>query len=58
MEAIHFWKTSMRGIIDHLQRNNPFLKLELGCVPKSTICSTNSTVELLHGEVGGAKLQK
>ena len=41
-----------------MQGNNPFLELVLGSVPNSTTCSTNSTVELLHGGVGGAELQK
>jgi hypothetical protein len=46
--------------MDHLHANNLFLELELelDCVPNSTICSTNSTVELLHGEVCGAELKK
>jgi len=39
--------SSIRGIIDHLHGNNSFLELELGCVPNGTICSTNSTVELV-----------
>ena len=42
----------------HLHENNPFLKLEQSCVPNGTSCSTNSTVELLHGRVRGAELQK
>ena len=42
----------------NLHENNSFLKLEQGCVPNSTFCSTNSTVELLHGGVRGAELQK
>jgi hypothetical protein len=33
-------------------------RLELDSVPNNTICSINSTVELLYGGVGGAKLQK
>jgi hypothetical protein len=48
----------MRGIIDHLQENNIFLRLELGCMPNSTTCSTNSIVELLYNRVGGAELKK
>jgi len=50
-------QTLIKGIIDHLQGNNSFLELELGGVPNSTTYSTNSTVELLHGRVGGAELQ-
>jgi hypothetical protein len=42
---------SIRGIINHLYRNNLFLELEQSCVPNSTFCSTNSTVELLYGGV-------
>jgi hypothetical protein len=34
------------------------MELELGCVPNSTTCSTNSTVKLLYGGVDGAELQK
>jgi len=44
--------------MSHLHENNPFLKLEQSCMPNSTSCSTNSTVELLHGGVRGAELQK
>jgi hypothetical protein len=49
---------SIRGIIDHLHGNNPFLELEQSCVPNSTTCSTNSTAELLYGGVRGAELEK
>jgi hypothetical protein len=49
---------SIRGIMDHLHRNNPFLELEQSCVSNSTTCSTNSTVDLLHGGVRGAELEK
>jgi hypothetical protein len=44
--------------MDHLHGNNSFLELEQSCVPNSTTCSTNSTVELLHGGVRGAELEK
>jgi len=49
---------SIKGIMDHLHENNPFLELEQTCVPNSTTCSTNSTVDLLHGRVYGAELKK
>ena len=49
---------SIKGIIDHLYKNNLFLELELGCVSNSTICFTNFIVELLHNRVSGTKLQK
>jgi hypothetical protein len=53
------WKISsaisIKGIMDHLHANNPFRLLELGCVPNSITCSTNSTVELLDGGVHGAE---
>jgi hypothetical protein len=42
----------------YLHENNPFLELELGCVPNITVCSTNSMMELLHGEVRRAELEK
>jgi len=32
----------IRGTIDHLHGNNPFLELEQSYVPNSTSCSTNS----------------
>jgi len=48
----------MRGIIDHLHGNNPFLGLEQNYVPNSISCSTNSTVELLYSRVRGTELQK
>jgi len=48
----------IRGIMEYLHGNNPFLELEQSYVPNSTSCSTNSTVELLHGGVRGAELQK
>jgi hypothetical protein len=51
-------QTSIRGIIDHFYENNTFPELELGCVPNSTTCSTNSIVELLRDGVGGVELQK
>jgi hypothetical protein len=53
-------QTSINGIIDHLHGNNPFLELELelGYVPNSATCSTNSIVELLYDGVGGAELKK
>ena len=38
--------------------NGTFACMELGCVPNSTTCSTNATVELLHGRVRGAELEK
>ena len=50
--------TSIRDIMDYLHRNNLFLELEHSCVPNSTTCSTNFTVELLHGGVRGAELKK
>jgi hypothetical protein len=43
--------------MDHLHANNLFLELELDFVPNSSTCSTNSTVELLHGKVCGAELK-
>jgi len=49
---------SIKGIMDHLHENNPFLDLEQSCVPNSTTCSTNSTVELLYGGVRKAELEK
>jgi hypothetical protein len=49
---------SIMGIMDHLHENNPFLKLELRCMPKSTTCSTNSMVELLHDKIFGVELKK
>jgi hypothetical protein len=49
---------SIRGIIDHLHRNKPFLELEQICVPNSTTCYTNSMVKLLHSGVRGAELEK
>jgi hypothetical protein len=49
---------SIRGIMNHLHGNNPFLELEQSYVPNSTSCSANSMVELLYGGIGGEKLQK
>ena len=49
---------SIKGIMDHLHENNPFLELEQSCVPNSTTCFTNFMVELLHGRVRGAELEK
>jgi len=46
----------IRGIIDHLYENNPFLELEQSYVPNSIFCSTNSTVELLRSGVRGVEL--
>jgi hypothetical protein len=43
--------------MDHLHANNPFMELELACVPNSIICSTNSTVKLLYDGVRGAELE-
>jgi len=49
---------SIRGIMDYLHENNPVLQLEQSCVPNNTVCSTNSTMELLYDGVRGAKLKK
>ena len=44
--------------MDHLHENNPFLELEQTCMPNSTTCSINATVELLYGGVRKAELEK
>ena len=44
--------------MDHLYENNPFLELELACMPNSTTYSINSMVELLHSGISGAELEK
>jgi hypothetical protein len=41
-----------------LHENKPFLELEQSCVLNITTCSTNSMVELLHGGVRRAELEK
>ena len=33
------WAISIRGTIDHLRENNPFLELELYCVSNGITCS-------------------
>jgi hypothetical protein len=49
---------SIRGIIDYLHGNNPFLELEQSYVPNGIFYSKNSTVELLHVGVRETELQK
>jgi len=44
--------------VDYLHENNSFLELEQSCVPNNTVCSTNSTIELLYGGVCGVELEK
>jgi hypothetical protein len=48
----------IRGIIDHLYRNNTFLELKQTYVSNSTTYSTNFTVKLLYSEVHGAEWKK
>jgi hypothetical protein len=48
----------IRGIVNHLYGNNPFLELKQSWMPNNTSCSTNSTAELLHDGVRRAELQK
>jgi hypothetical protein len=45
-------------ILDFSQGNPVFLERDLVCAPNWTSCSRNSTIELLHGEIGGAELKK
>jgi len=44
--------------MDYLHDNNPVLQLEQSYVPNNTVCSTNSTMELLYDRVRGAELEK